>query len=736
MCERFDRIVFTAFIAFIVFALARTAGAADTVYRADKVVLFAIDGVTWEDILAARTPNLGRLVSQGASGVLSPVTAGAKSDGEMASYYLSINAMSKEQQWMEGVFTEPVNASGAEPLYPAVMGRADDYQEKIDGRKVLFTLGLSGDTFDVWKVKTAVIGNADTKLFKTFPDGTGFAPGAHREIVYTVINRAGTVQLAAIGSEVVEAAPGSPWGVRTSNGAVLKYFKRAYFSADYIAVMHGDAYRALSYPAAGKKELDAALARADSLLGDILGVVDTRRTAVIVLAPAGPRAADPARFHKQLTPIVITGPGVPHGLLSSNTTYTPGLVCNMDVTPTVLEFLGLSPPAQAVGAPMKFIPFKGDSAALAATINKRSLDANRFRGPAMVGYGAFVVLPIFIVIVMFIAPGLKKAEPLTMSIRAINLAMLIYPAACLISTFMFEPGGGNFRAFLAASFGISAAVAALIAFFFHGRPLAALCAALWTLPAVICIDIFAKTGFCAFSVFGQSFIIGKRFYGMGNEYMSLFLASVIMGVAVSAEYLKMNRVRASAFGAVVMAAAVFFTGYPGLGVNTGGMLTAIAALAALVAVLGEVKIGVRHILTTILASALVFLVFVVADKNSIGNHPTHLASFATKVHSQGFAYLSEIISSKIEIQKSVLRATKWPYVFVVVFGFVIWLYMMPANRLRLFLNSNRNIRAAMYASLTAAVAGYVFNDTGFPITVFILGVSSTAFSFFYINSES
>jgi hypothetical protein len=96
-----------------------------------------------------------------------------------------------------------------------------------------------------------------------------------------------------------------------------------------------------------------------------VAAADGRVGAVLKVAPAGADVvfvslAD-AGVTQRLRMIAVTGPHFGTGTLESSSTKQPGLVQLTDLTPTILQHLGIPAPQTLVGTPLQFLPAAASS---------------------------------------------------------------------------------------------------------------------------------------------------------------------------------------------------------------------------------------------------------------------------------------------------------------------------------------------------------------------------------------
>ncbi len=222
-------------------------------------------------------------------------------------------------------------------------------QENADG---LYDpeIGALGDTLARADVPRAVIANGDGAQ----PVVDDPLPEFQRSAVNALMGSDGHVPAGAVGDELLVDDPHAPFGVRMDNDAAYRAFSNAWQAGGVVLVEGSDLLRAdlatdFLTDDQAKIQKQAALHRVDGLVGRMLADVDPAHDAVFVVSPASPRRGS------GLAVTGIRAPGVQPEMLRSATSRRNGFVYVIDIAPTILQLLGLDPPAKMEGRPMEVV---------------------------------------------------------------------------------------------------------------------------------------------------------------------------------------------------------------------------------------------------------------------------------------------------------------------------------------------------------------------------------------------
>ncbi len=284
-------------------------------------------------------------------------------------------------------------------------------------------------------------------------------------------------------------------------------------------------------------------------------------TLIMIVAPTG--SGDMSRRGDEVTPIIVARAepdrlprpsGAIHAL-RSDTTRQAGLVANVDVAPTILEFFGVPIPAEMEGRP---IELTGDPAPFA--LHHRHLEQRRIRLPIQLAEVAFVSASgVVAIIVLVVASrrgsissrGARAMRVLVLCVAALPIPLMLGGLLPRLTYWVVIP-------FLI----VSVMALAVLASRWPG-PVGPLTFLGLVGLAVLVLDAAFGWQGARIPLLGGTMFDGARFYGLPNAFLGLLLGS---GLFVASAL--------PAFpGFLLLVGAGLFAGFPSLGADVGGTIT-------------------------------------------------------------------------------------------------------------------------------------------------------------------
>jgi hypothetical protein len=245
-----------------------------------------------------------------------------------------------------------------------------------------------------------------------------------------------------------------------------------------------------------------------------------------------------------------------------------------------------------------------------------------------------------------------------------------------------------------------------------GLPFLALAAAT---SIVIFLDACRGGQLIRFTLFNAGQFDGYRFYGVGNEYMGVWLGMALVSIVWLRELCPgwESRRAARVILLLVCFATVVAIGFPQFGANAGGAVAAVVGLG-LVYISGVRRsFGAPHVaLLTAAGFALVAAIGLLDLAMSRGS-PSHIGLTASMSAQGGYNYLLAMAARKFAMN---LRLVGTPQGQVAIFGSVPFLVLWLAGvgrKVDGLVAERPAFRYGIFAALIAAAAACLFNDSGF-----------------------
>lgn len=676
----------------------------DPTEHASKVLIIGVPKLGLGDVDPATMPNLTRLTTQGAYGMMTVRTGGGSTS---ASAYASLGAGDR-------VWTAPSSAIAADrgeqlegdsaldvverrtgvrppgavlvPAMPSVRRSAGSYSDSKPG--------ALGDALHQAGRHTAVVANSDS----TEANGTvdRLAPA-----VLAVASSLGTVDHGSVSHDLVVSNSQRPFGLEIDQSRFANAVSSALRRADVVVVDPGETERAGSYggtmqsgPASAMRS--SALARTDALIGRIDRSLP-KGTLLIVASVSPPTSS------AQLVPIVFSGAGVVPGRLSSPSTSRPDLVTLTDLAPTVLQDLGVPVPASMIGKPILYRTGSVSQASLQAR-NDIVMSRDKVYPTFMQTFiDAQMVLYLIAIVAMLRVDTPTKVK------RLLRFAMLTV-ATVPIMTFVVRlvPVLMTFGTFSNLLVWVLSAGVAWAVGMWRTHPLDPLLALSLFGVGLLSLDLATGANLQSASLLGYTPTAAARFVGIGNTSYAVLAAGAVIVVALLVA--RSSRPRdawwlAAAIGLI----AIVADGAPWMGSDVGGILSLFPVVAIVLYLLSGRRLNWRVV--GIVSGATVALLAVVVGFEALQapEHRDHIGRFFLGGSSGGTFWTT--ISRKISINISLLANSSWSRLIPLIGAFAVAVLLIGRGWRRL-LPAGSAERFGFLGLLLVALFGWAANDSG------------------------
>lgn len=463
----------------------------------------------------------------------------------------------------------------------------------------------------------------------------------------------------------------------------------------------------------------------DSLLREVRGF-GRGRTLVLVASPTP--SVHMMRTGDEVGPLVVAegqpddllmGSGQMHAL-RSDTTRQVGLVSNVDVAPTILEFFGIPIPSQMDGEPIRVIdepaPFR---------LHRLHLEQRRIRFPIQLAEVAFVSGAGLVAIVAMIMAARRRLPPrLAGGMRLMALCGAAFAIPLMLGGVLPRLTYSVVVPFLVLSV---VALAVLAERTRWPGPLGPFTFLGVVGLSVVVVDAMLGWRGARVPLIGGTMFDGARYYGLPNAFLCLVLASALFVAAWLPPFT----------GFLILVGGGLFAGFPSLGADIGGAITLFFAAGLWWVLRTRRRFGLKELAFVAGVTALGLGAVLLANRYLPGT-PTHATRFAERAGNNVSDALHEF-GDRLSVGVGQVR--KVPAALIPLLGLPVILALVlmrrgPIGR-GLELAGERWQHVLVVLTLAGVVAFFV-NDTGVAAAapVFLYAMSGMAYPAFVAASTS
>jgi hypothetical protein len=362
-------------------------------------------------------------------------------------------------------------------------------------------------------------------------------------------------------------------------------------------------------------------------------------------------------------------------------------VSDVDVAPTILDFLGVPVPGEMVGAPIR------SADGPPSDLHERYLDFRGVVGPVGAAILALALTSLFaglavVLVFRHPAPWLAGAIALAM-LASLALFVAMTPASILPTL--------SYATVTVCLVAVAALVVTLALIQGRRDPRAAVATAAVSGLILVVLDGVLGWPSQLTPLLGGGALDGERFFGLGNAHAGIVLAGAVLGAA------RLPAGRDLAYGG-----AAAFAGLPFLGADLGGCLTLAVAAALWFGLQRWRNLGWRTWALVAAVSLGTLVLVAIADRVLPGGQ-THLSQVADGEEGLGAplgAFIDRLVANA---RATSANASAW----LAVLGLPVWavVALRRPGRLRPTLEPDPRWRDAVVVLALAGIAGYLLNDT-------------------------
>ena len=556
-------------------------------------------------------------------------------------------------------------------------------------------LGSLGQTLSENNIKTAVLGNADIIV--------GDSITKNRNIALIAMDNYGRIPAGNIEDINIEDSS-MPFGMRTDYDKLLNETKKYYNESDAIFIELGDTYRLDKY----KKNLnsntydkmrDSIYSNINNYIESVFKLVDEND--VVYITSTFPSDFD-YKNKRRLSPVVKFSKGYNgKGILVSATTRRDGIIANLDLGVDILNEYGLSN-EHMVGRVINKIE-KDDNIDYLSHEFDKIVSISKVRANIV---NTFVIIIAASWIIGMLAVFARKKIPYKKKVFAIIKEFIklgiIMPLAFLVAPMV------NYR----TEFGIgSSIIITTIVLYIIGRILFKddiKNMGFFSLITIIliAIDSIFGTYLMQNNIMSYDAMIGARYYGIGNEYEGITIASAVFGFAVLLQYKKIPK-----WLTIISLFVILITSaYPSMGANVGGAISEIVAYLLFIMLIFDVKLDLKKVVILGLSAVGIVSIFAVLDL--VTGSQSHLGGFVSQILVEGPSVIINTFGRKIQMNLKLAQTSIWVNILlagIVIIGVLIF---RPSEHFKRIAKKYPVVFKGFIASMVGCVVTLLVNDSG------------------------
>lgn len=686
-----------------------------------KVLLITINEVSFEDLYSM--DSVKDMIDAGAIALMNNRTS---TRANSIKAYMTIGTGVRAEASLEAAAFEDINNENAQ-IYQRRLGPIESNQGIINlEMPKLITLnelgdygaspGALGKALHLAGLKTAAIGNGDTS-----ENRVRLAP-------LIAMDELGFVDYGSVDQGLNLEDPTYPFGIKTNYDKYRETIHAVWSDADFVSMDLEDISRLERYKNHMTEERyllhkHTVLQEMSQFINTLLADIDLENTRVILVTPYP--SAEAIKSGNTLTPIIVYGSGISQGVMTSDTTRREGIVGNVDIGPSVLDYFETSSD-EMTGRTLRVIP-KADNYSFLQDLNTKTVATSNFRYPVLSTFAIFeIIVSILALIIILIKDRLnskwvnrfKNILLSTMTAPFVLLILPVFVRTNLVMTFILLIGITTIITYATKSIRKEIIDSIFLL-------------SLITTVGLL-IDISTNGTLIKSSLLGYDPIIGARYYGIGNEYMGVLIGATLVFATSLLDRFKVNRI----WSLIIFFFTIVIIGYPGFGANVGGTMTAVAAFLFVSLRLFKVRIGIKQLffIGTAIVAAVAFMAYV--DIYLLGSK-SHLAGAIQQIITEGPGIIFLIIKRKITMNLKLVGVTIWSKVLLSAILIIAILIYRPVGTLYKLTSLYPNLALGWSGIVVACIVGFLVNDSGIvaSATGIIFLVMSMLYLAFYIPKE-
>lgn len=547
-------------------------------------------------------------------------------------------------------------------------------------------IGALGDNLHNSGQKTAVFGNSDT------------ADSFVRTNCLIPIDSKGLIDFGNVDNILINDSS-YPFGLRTDFNKILAEIKDVQSEAALFVIETGDLNRLNMY----NNELSdnmflelrgQILKNIDGFIGELFQEIKNKNSMLIIISPNSPEERLDTSL---LSPLIIWGGKEYKGILTSDTTRRQGIVTNLDVAPTITNFLKAEK-NNFIGHVIKAINEK-DNFSFINELNNRTNITSKLRSPYLKLYSILIILIIILGTITVYTKGIHSNR-MKMIIKFSLLLIMSLPLVFLLSAFIYIK---DYFIYFIFTFILLMIIMAIICFINSKHRLLVLFSIIYS---SLVIDLLLGGKLLKYSILSYDPIIGARYFGIGNEY-----AGVILGVMVLMTAIYMEKSKGCKIFLSILPITIFIVSNPKMGANLGGTISILATAVIYIVYLYKIRIDLKKIIIVGTIFILFFIILGLIDIYANDN-PTHLGGTLLLIIEKGPKSLLDIITRKAQMNIKLMKSSIWSKVLLITILSESCILIRYKKKIQSIVRENKYFSAGLFSAILGSTIGLLLNDSG------------------------
>lgn len=562
------------------------------------------------------------------------------------------------------------------------------------------TLGMLGTTLNKNNLKVALLGNSDIKKNDDLKK--------IRNLALVCMDENGRVQSGNV-DNINKKDDTMPFGISTDYDKLKSETKKYYENNDAIFVELGDTYRLDEY----KNNLNENTYK--SMKKKIYQNINDYLKEVFEMAGKNDTIYIVSEFEsnldyktkRRLSPVIkFEKDG--YGLLESSTTRNSGIVSNIDIGVDIINKFGLKNELM-IGKVFKNVQ---DENGIEKVLKdyERIVSINTIRASVVNSYVGIVSASWVIAMIAILfknkipkkEKGLGRDQIFKVLKELIKLGLIMPLAFLTAPVFQFKTPAGLVSGVL-----IVTIIYYLIGYFlFRKDDIKQMGFYAFLTIGLIIIDCIIGTPLMKSGIMSYDAINGARYYGVGNEYEGVTIASAVFALAVLLNYKKISK-----WLAVVLSLVILITSaMPSMGANVGGAISECVAYLLFILLIFDVKLDLKKIIMIGVATVLVVVAF--AGLDFLMGTESHLAVFTNQIIQEGPAAIFNTFGRKIQMNLKLAKSSVWVNILIVSIIIIGALIFKPSGYFKKIHDKYPMIFKGFMASFVGCIVTLLVNDSG------------------------